>query len=292
MSKGDLLLRGKVRLRCDEFADALRNAGVREGETVHVQSKLYTVGPVDSGDDREAILEFYLSGFREVLGPGGTLTVCTAFEDYGRYAVPFVWEESPSRLGVFSEYVRTRPGAVRSMHPIVSVTALGAKAREICGGPHFEGFGYESPWGRLQRMNAKFMALGLGFRDSMTFAHYIERLYGVPYQYTKIYRTPVFSAGREVAGPFTMSVRYLDFGIGGNLTLFEERLLSEGKARQVPVGRSFLQITTAEEAVEVGMRLLTENRYAFLLNPPRFREGEIPADGPTGPEKQVYYGPQ
>lgn len=66
----------------------------------------------------------------------------------------------------------------------------------------------------------------------------------------------------------------------------------EGKARQVPVGRSFLQITTAEEAVEVGMRLLTENRYAFLLNPPRFREGQIPADGPTGPEKQVYYGPQ
>ena len=168
-----------------ELTETLREAGLGPGDVVLVQSDLLQVGPVEAGRNREDILEFYLTAFQEVLTSEGTLAVLTAFEDYGWIGTPFIREESPSRSGVFSEYVRTRPGAVRSMHPIASITGLGRQAEEICGGPHYDGYGYDSPWGRLHRLNARIMTFGYCFRpDGMTFLHYVENLYGVPFLYT------------------------------------------------------------------------------------------------------------
>jgi aminoglycoside N3'-acetyltransferase len=272
------------------LVSALRQAGVCPGDIVHVQSDLRLIGPVDCPADREAMLAFYLSAFQEVLGPEGTLTVGTSFEDYARYGTPFVREESPSRQGVFSEYVRTRPGAVRSLHPIVSVTALGARAEELCGSPHFDGFGHQSAWARLHRAGAKVMALGLGahHEGGTTIVHYLEHLYGVPYQYTKVYTTPVYSGGQAVAGTFTLSVRYLDFGIVNDSLRFKLHLLETGKARNIPLGTGHVFCSTWEAVVEEGMRCLNRDRYFLLERPPLFRPGEIPMDSNTGAMRVVY----
>src|SRR3546814_35018 len=132
---------------------------------------------VDAQLTRDNVCRFYLDALQEVVGSKGTVTVCTAFEDFGRYGEPFIREESPSRTDMLSEYLRTLPNAVRSIHPIVSVTGLGARAEEICAGSHFEGFGYQSPWGRLHQSNAKILTLGMGRKQGgTTFFHYAERL--------------------------------------------------------------------------------------------------------------------
>lgn len=277
------------KLPFDELVGALREAGVREGDVVHVQSDLLRVGPVEAGRGREEILSFYLRAFREALGPGGTLTVLTAFEDYGRYQTPFVREESPSRTDTFSEYVRTRPGAVRSAHPIMSLTGIGARAEEICGGAHYEGLGYDSPWGRLHRANALIMTLGLGpDLGGTTFFHYVESLYGVPYKYTKIYRTPVYANGAEVPGPFTLSVRYLDFGIVNTPVRLKWRLLDVGKARNVRTGNAETWCARANDIVDEFVDRLRGDRYYLLEKPPNFRPGDVPMDGPTG-DLRVHY---
>jgi aminoglycoside 3-N-acetyltransferase len=277
------------RLKYAELLAALQEAGVQRGDIVHVQSDLRRIGPVDAELSREAVLGFYLSAFQEVLGPQGTLTVLTAFEDYGRYQTPFVREESPSRTDTFSEYVRTRPGAVRSIHPIMSLTGLGARAEEICGGAHYEGLGYDSPWGRLHRAGALIMTLGLGpDLGGTTFFHYVESLYGVPYKYTKIYTTPVYAGGVEVPGPFTLSVRYLDYGIVNTPVRLKWYLLNKGKARNVPVGHAQTWSARCNDIVEEFTDCLRRDRYYLLETPPHFRPGEIPMDGPTGPLQEVY----
>ena len=271
-------------LQYRELVASLGRAGLGAGDVALVQSDLLQIGPVDAGRDREAILDFYLSAFEEVLTSDGTLTVLTAFEDYGRSGKPFDREGSPSLSGAFSEYVRTRPGAIRSIHPIASVTGLGAKAEEICGGPHYDGYGYDSPWGRLHRANAKLLTLGYGIRpDGMTFLHYAEALLGAPYLYTKIFGSPVISGGEQVPGPFTMSVRYLDFGIRQDQSKFKRHLVDTGVARSVPLGRGHLLSTTCGPVVEQAAQCMREDRYFFLERKPAFRPGEIPTDGPTEP---------
>jgi aminoglycoside 3-N-acetyltransferase len=278
------------KLTRDEMVESLLSAGIRRGDIVHVQSDLLRIGPVDCKPHRESILEFFLAGFLEVLGEEGTLTVGTSFEDYARYGTPFVLEESPSRQGAFSDYVRTRKGAVRSIHPIVSVSGLGQRAKEICGGSHFEGFGYESAWGRLHRSNAKILAFGLGVdhEGGTTFFHYLERLYGVPYQYTKVYTTPVLADGKQIEGVFTMSVRYLDFGIVNDTLKFKRHLVASGVAVDVPIGRGRMMCASCEDIVQEGVRCLNRDRYFLLVEPPKFRAGEIPMDGTTGPMRVLY----
>jgi aminoglycoside N3'-acetyltransferase len=278
-----------ARLTYQELVDGLRTCGLRSGDVAHVQSDLFTLGLVDCAPSRSAILEFYLRAFLEVLGPEGTLTTCTAFEDYGRFGTPFIREESPSRLGAFSEYIRTRPGAVRSLHPIVSITAIGARAEELCGGSHFDGFGYASPWGRLHRANAWIMTLGMDANGGgTTFFHYVEKLYGVPYQYTKLFAYPVFSRGVEVAGPFTMSVRYLDYGIVNTPQRVKNRMVELGEARDVKIGLTKSWCARAGSIVDRMCDMFDEDRWMMLVQPPNFRPGEIPMDGQTGQLREFY----
>ena len=278
-----------TKLKYEELIRSLKEAGIGRGDVVHIQSDLRRIGPPDCEASRKGILKFYLNAFMEVLGSTGTLTACTAFEDYGRYGTPFIREESPSRTDAFSEYLRTRPGAVRSMHPIVSVTGLGSLAEQICGGAHFEGFGYDSPWGRLHRLNAKILTLGLGpHLGGATFFHYVESIYSVPYKYTKIYTAPVYSGGKEMTGQFTMSVRYLDYGIVNTPVRMKTHLLDMGKARNVSVGRSYMWCSDSSDIFDEGMKCLGQDRFFLLETPPNFRQGEIPMDGPTGPMQTVY----
>lgn len=271
-----------TRLSFSDLVSSLQRVGIEAGDIVHVQSSLPNIGPVEFGDSPSEIIEFYLSAFDAVLGSTGTLLVHTPFEDYGRYSTPFNVQQSPSRAGVLSEAVRTRSGAMRSMHPIVSTAGIGKTAEEICDGPHYEGFGYQSSWGRMHRKNVLFVTLGLDLRSGLSFAHYIESLYGVPYQYCKVYSAPVLSCGQTINGTFSLRVRYLDFSIAYDLRRFQEALLVRGLSRTASCGRSVVQSVRAATAFDVGLSLLESDVYGFLTRPPRFRMGVIPFDGPTG----------
>jgi aminoglycoside 3-N-acetyltransferase len=282
-----------IRLRFEVLLDGLVKAGLQRGDVVMVQSSLLHIGPVERGSTRQSLAEFYYRAFREVIGPEGTMLVHTPFEAYGRYNEPFDSKSSPSTGGLLSEFVMNLPGAVRSQHPIVSVAGVGPMARAVCGGNHYSGFGWDSPWGRMHRENVRFVCLGLGLSKGLSFLHYIEAMFGVPYQYTKIYRAPVFHDGREVSGPFTLSVRYLDFGIQYDYLEFERRMLGSHLAYEQRFERGLLlQATTASQAFACGVDCLNEDRFLFLQSPPKFRSGEIPADGATGEMKLVYHTPR
>ncbi|HEY0837421.1 MAG TPA: AAC(3) family N-acetyltransferase [Azospirillum sp.] len=271
------------------LCEALRAAGISAGDTVHVQSDLRRIGAVEAEMTAEAVSRFYFDAFMEVLGPEGTLTVSTAFEDYGRFGVPYDRENSPSRGGIFSEYVRTRPGAVRSMHPIASVSGVGPLARDICGWPHYDAYGYDTPWGQIHRRNVKVMTLGLGANlGGLSLVHYVERLFGVPYQYTKIFTHPVIADGVPQPGPFTMSVRYLDYGIVDTSVRIKQRMVAEGTAVAMPLGRGAFWIARAQDLVDTTIEALRTDRWVLLEQPPKFRPGEMPMDGTTGPMRVLY----
>lgn len=272
-----------------EFIDRLQRLGVCRGDLLHVQSDLRAIGHVEGGTSRRGILEFYLGAFQEVLGPEGTLTVLTSTVSRGRNGEPYIREETPSEVGVFSEFVRALPGAVRSLHPIMSVAGIGPRAEEICGGPHFEGVGCDSPWGRLHRAGAKMMTLGMGAGEGgTTFFHYIESSYSVPYKYTKVFRNEVIANGVPVPGLFTMSVRYLDFNIKNTPVRLKRRLIERGLATEEQTGHARTWMTNCAAAFEVGMESLRDDRFFLLEDPPRFRQGEVPTDGPSGPLQLRY----
>lgn len=270
-------------LEFNTYCAGLQALGLEGAEIVHVQSDLLRVGIPAGCSSRSQICDFFLQGIREVSGRECTISVCTAFEDFGYSGVPFVREQSPSRTDALSEYVRKMKGAIRSVHPIVSVTAIGPRAQWLCGGPHYDGFGYQSPWARLHHANAKIVSLGLDSDSGgTTFFHYVENLYGQPYLYTKLLSGAVYSEGRRVNKPFTMSVRYLDFGIENTPVKVKKAMLDSGLAREPAIGGSRSWCAAANDIVKQMCEMFDHDRWVMLRGKPQFRYGEIPADGPTG----------
>jgi len=275
------------RTTLEEMSKAYKELGIRHGDVVHVQSDLRRIGPVDAEMTFEGLCGFHLKALQQAVGLKGTITCQTSFEDYGRYETPFIVEESPSRTDTLSEYIRQQPGAIRSLHPIVSVCGIGARAEEICGGTHYDGYGYLSPWARLHRADAKILSLGLNKTNGGTsFVHYCEQLFGLPYLYTKIFKAPVYKDGQKIEQPFSMLVRYLDFAISYDNRRVKQRLTDEGFGREAKTGRTQSWCISAEDMAANMMRYFEEDRWVMLANPPKFRAGELPMDGVSG-ELQV-----
>jgi hypothetical protein len=49
-----------------------------------------------------------------------------------------------------------------------------------------------------------------------------------------------------------------------------------------------MMVATAKDIIDFGVQCLNEERYCLLAKLPRFRSGEIPMDGLTGPMQIVY----
>jgi len=251
-----------------EIAAALGAVGLKAGDVAMVHSDISRIGWVRGAKSRDDVLQGYIDGFFDVLGDQGTLVSLACTESHAREGRPFDFESSPSEQGSLSEYARTRPGAVRSMHPLFSVTALGARASEICAdGVAPTGFGHHSPFHRLREFDARIVCLGVDLL-AMTFVHHIEQTFGVPYGYTKEWSAPVTRAGKAVDQRFFAFVRYLDAGVNYDFTRLQDDLLALGFASSVELGYGGVWAVRARDVFDHGIEKLKQDPFYFLAAPP------------------------
>jgi len=261
-----------------ELRKALSEIGLRRGDVIYLHSRLFALGLLEDASSKEAMCAAIFGAIREVLGPEGTLVVPTFTTQTARLGEPYVHEETPCMTGVFCEYLRHLPEAVRSLHPINSVCAWGERAHDICDDVGRGNYGLDSPYDRMRQIGAKAVNLGLA-RCSNSWHHSLETQYGVPYLYNKLLNIDVFKAGRLVEGPFFASLRYLDFEIHYDASRFDQVLMDEGLIRIETVGSGIATCISVEDYWRVGLKLLKRNPYYFLRTVPNFRHGEIPFDG-------------
>jgi aminoglycoside 3-N-acetyltransferase len=177
------------------LAADLQALGVRPGQDLLVHSSLRNIGPVNGG------VEAVLRALRKVAGPAATIVVPThtagnsasstmfrmATDGLSRAELSRYLDGMPgfdpastpsSGMGAFAEYVRTRPGSMRSSHPQTSFAALGPGAADCTRDHPLQcHLGESSPLGWLYRHNATVLLLGVGY-DACSAFHLAE--YRVP----------------------------------------------------------------------------------------------------------------
>ncbi len=142
-----------------EIVSGLRKLGLKEGDAVLLHSSLVSLGYVEGGPD--AVVDAFL----EVLGAKGTLVVPV----FGA-------------LGILTDTVKKRPGAVVSPCPKGTVAALGAAAAELCR-DHWQAesvHGADTPYTRLAKLGGYICLLGVD-QDRNTTLHSVEALLELPY---------------------------------------------------------------------------------------------------------------
>ena len=137
-----------------EIIAGLQEMGLKQGDKVLLHSSLLSLGQVDGGPD--AVIDAFL----EVLGKEGTLLVPV----FGA-------------LGILTETLKKRPGAVISPCPVGTLAALGADAEALCH-DHWKAdtaHGADTPFTRLIEMDGYVCLMGVD-QDRNTSLHGVEAL--------------------------------------------------------------------------------------------------------------------
>ncbi len=256
------------------LADDLRRLGVRPGQDLLVHTSLSSLGPVAGGP--ATLLEALRTA-----APGATIVVPTHTAGNStsstRYRVATAGltdarlagyvDDMPgfdpavtpsSGMGVFAEYVRKSPDAVRSTHPQTSFAAIGPRAAECVAGHALEcHLGELSPLGWLDRNGAWALLLGVGYTACTAF-HLAE--YRLPDKPPPcVYSCYVMVGNRRESRVFTdLALDDSDFEAIG------ERIDGEPFVRHGQVGAADCRLIPVRDAVR------------FALSSPSFRRLRMP----------------
>ena len=263
-----------------ELEHSFKKIGLCKGDVVYVHSRLFTLGMMENVKSKEELCGRVLESIFEVITDSGTIVVPAFTTQTARYGVPFILEETKCMTGMFSEYVRCHKDSIRSLHPVLSVAAIGKYKNEICVNASSSNWGLDSPYDRMFKMGSKTLNLGLvPFHN--TFFHYIETLYNLPYLYNKLLNIDVYQNGCKVDKLFFLSIHYLDFNVIYDLDSLNALEEKEKLVENIRVGSSVISCAENNNYCYYVLKALKDNPYFLLKKPPFFRPGVVPFDGIT-----------
>lgn len=250
----------------NDVTQALRAVGVREGDTLYLSTQLFGLGPMAGATDSKSLCQGIYDGILGCIGASGTLVVPTYTQQVGRYGLPYIHEETASLTGIFGEFVRLLPGARRSLHPVFSVSAIGPKARVLTDDTSPVGFGFDSPFSRMERHGGKAVCIGFPYYSGhiVTMTHYVETIFSVPYYYNKIVQSEVFMGGLLVEKTFVINVKYSGTGAGFYFNRYIDRLQELGEITTSRLGRGMVYAVDIPRHIAIGVDMLREDMFAFL----------------------------
>lgn len=227
--------------------------GINKGDIVFVHSALSSIGFVDGG--AETVIDALL----ESVGDEGTI-IMPALTNWDS---SFDSLTSPSVVGKISETFRKRKNALRSLHPVHSVTAIGKNASYIVDN-HDKcetGCGIGTPYMKIHELDGKIMLLGVDM-DRNTFIHTIETEINAKYLLTIDIPAPTYLGDwqnkRIELNKFPSGHR--DF-ISLTASLRKNNVIIEGM-----IGNAVVKVMRAQNLFEAGVKLLKNDPLHFICN--------------------------
>jgi len=193
----------------EDVLRALRAVGVRRADILFTHSSIAMLGLPEVDLDAEAIATLFLCAFREVAGEDGTWVLPTYTYSYTKNEIFDPATVPPTRdMGLLPNALWRHPDAVRSLDPIFSVIAIGARAEELTAGVPSSCFGEDSIYARLIEADGAVCNIGIGSHSALL--HHVEQKLGVSYRYPKPFRGISIIDGERRATHIAYNVRDLD----------------------------------------------------------------------------------
>jgi aminoglycoside 3-N-acetyltransferase len=192
-----------------DIVHTLRAVGVRYADVLFTHSSIAMLGLPEVGLDADAIATIFLSAFREVAGEAGTWVLPTYTYSYTKNEIFDPAAVPPTLdMGLLPNALWRHPEAIRSLDPIFSVIAIGARAGELTAGVPTSCFGEDSIYARVIEADGAVCNIGIGSHSALL--HHVEQKLGVPYRYLKSFRGTSIVNGERRATHIAYNVRDLD----------------------------------------------------------------------------------
>lgn len=244
------------------ICDSLVALGVNPGDVLCIHGDAGVAAQIKSLADRSALQELF-DVIEAFLGPKGTLVI-PAFTYSATKNAVYAPASTPSEVGMFSEAFRQRTNVTRSLNTIFSMCASGKYAEDFRNSRVDDCFGSATAFDLLYQTNALILALGINMRKGVTFTHYVEQKFQVPYRYMQTFFGRIQHGNDKIQGqPITYYVRDMSLRSNQNLGYFERRARASGRLKVGSFGRFPAAAISAHDFFDVATMLLRENEFSL-----------------------------
>jgi len=244
----------------DQLVKALREIGLRPGDSFIVHSSYKSLGEVEGGP------ETVIDALIEAVSPGGNLVLPT-FNYTQNIADPYFDPAVvPCRTGIIPELGRMRPNAVRSLHPTHSCTVIGPDAIELTRDHmSFRSVGVGSPIDRLAKMGGKVLLVGVR-HTSNTMIHLGEEYAGIPkgsWFEVRTFAKVLMADGSVIEHEIDTST-----SCSHGFNAVEEPMRAHGDITDLTVGPSKWQLMMATDVIDRVGEIIAEKADVLLCHNP------------------------
>lgn len=215
-----------------------RNSGLELGDMVLVHSSLKELlRKVHNELNIKITPNIVYDSLIECIGHEGTLILPLFNFDFPNTKF-FDLNKTPSQMGALTEVARNHPESVRTGHPIYSFSVRGKYSYLFNDIDNQSGYGQDSPFAILHKMDGKIASIGLSDQNSMTSYHYVEESNLVQYRYFKEFEGEYIDKnGFKSNKTYKLFVRKLENGVTTDVDramdfLWEQRLYKGDKFDQ------------------------------------------------------------
>ncbi len=243
----------------EQVIAALVDLGIQAGDGLLVHSAIQFLGRPAGG------VGVYLQSLHAAIGPGGTLSVPAfnfAFARGERYDP----QTTPAQgMGVFSEYVRTQPGVLRTPHPMQSFAASGSLAGLLAERDTPSAFDPGSAFELMLEKDFKLLLLGADVQAAAAI-HYSEQRLAVPYRYWKDFSGEVLTCAGWQKRTYRMYARDLEMDAQLNLRPVQNLLQSWRQWASAPLNYGWISACRLSDFIRAADQLLAEDPWSLVDN--------------------------
>lgn len=248
----------------EDIVRALKQAGIKKGDSIFVHSDLKSFGKVNSKITRNEFIGSFVEALRKTVGENGNIIMPTFSYSFCKNEI-FDPETTPSTVGSLTEYFRKLDGVKRSMDAIFSVAASGPD-KDYFVNVGTNCFGGKSIFAKLYNKNVKIVFLGETF--DITYMHFVEQRYGIPYRFIKKFKGKIKVGSELREFIFDYNVRPLDKNINYDLEGIADFLEDKGVLEKSELGNSKIRVIHAVDAFNEITKGFKENIYLLLKEKP------------------------
>jgi len=243
-----------------DIINAFEQTGIKIGDSIFVHSNLKSFGKLNNKIMRNEFLESFIEALKITVGEKGNIIMPTFSYSFCKKEI-FDPEITPSTVGILTEYFRKLKGIKRSIDPIFSIAAFGPD-KEYFSDVGTNCFGEKSIFEKLYNKDVKIVFLGETF--DITYMHFVEQKYGVPYRFIKKFKGKIKLGNKLKEFVFDYNVKPLDKNINYNLEGIADFLEDKGVLKKTELGNSKIRVINAVDAFNEIIKGFKQNIYLLL----------------------------
>lgn len=247
-------------------SDSLSSLGLSTGSNVLIHADITSIARLCAQSDWTTSVKVLDDAIKKTIGPSGNILVPAFNWDFCK-GTPYNDMLTPSRQGVFANYVRRQSRSKRSGHPIFSFSGYGPDIDSLFEGISNSSFGPNSVFDRIHKLNMNLIFFNTTFYNC-TFVHHIEHMMQVPYRYSKNFTGQVTINEKTFTDTYEFYVRDEKLNVESYPTRLGEKLLEMQLMSFIECDSGKIYCVKAQDVYEVAINCLRNDQYYLLKNNP------------------------